>query len=232
MNNIFNLRTVISFIFVLLTISNVKAQFPMKDWTLEEASGKLHIIQKKDTMEIIAYDGFTLWYNYRLIGDYQIRYKVKMIMDGNEYDRLSDLNCFWGANDPKNPDNIFAQGTWRRGRFDRYNTLDLYYVGYGGNHNSTTRFRRYYSEYLDTDNSKVRPVIKEYKDPDHLLKPNKWYEICITVKDNKTSYSVNGEKLFEREVKDGECDGHFGFRLLKNHTVFTDISFTTFPIFK
>lgn len=227
------LKLFIVLFLILCGMTEIHAQFPMRDWTPEEASGKLHIVQNKDTMEIIAYNGLTLWYNHRLTGDYQIKYKVKMIMAGNDYDRLSDLNCFWGANDPKNPENIFADGHWRRGLFDRYNSLNLYYVGYGGNHNSTTRFRKYYSEYFnsDKDKDKVRPIIKEYKDNDHLLKPNKWYEICIYVRDNKTSYIVNGEVFFEKEIEDGECDGHFGFRLLKNHTVITDISFTKFVNF-
>ena len=26
-----------------------------------------------------------------------------MVMQGGKYDRLSDLNCFWAANDPKYP---------------------------------------------------------------------------------------------------------------------------------
>lgn len=55
-----------------------------------------------------------------------------MVMQGGKYDRLSDLNCFWAANDPKYPDDLFARSQWRDGIFKNYNTLNLFYVGYGG----------------------------------------------------------------------------------------------------
>ena len=53
-----------------------------------------------------------------------------MVMQGGKYDRLSDLNCFWAANDPKYPDDLFARSQWRDGIFKNYNTLNLFYVGY------------------------------------------------------------------------------------------------------
>ena len=40
---------------------------------------------------------------------------------------------------PRHPDDFFARSAWRNGEFKNYNTLDLYYVGYGGNDNGTTR---------------------------------------------------------------------------------------------
>ena len=38
---------------------------------------------------------------------------------------------------------------WRNGEFKNYNTLDLYYVGYGGNDNGTTRFREYHGGIME-----------------------------------------------------------------------------------
>ena len=116
----------------------VQAQVVLKNWTIEDHSGKVKILVSSDTLEITAPDGLTLWYNQRLTGDYEIGYRVKMLMQGGKYDRLSDLNCFWGANDPEYPDNLFARSEWRNGIFQRYKTLSLFYVGYGGNHNATT----------------------------------------------------------------------------------------------
>ena len=49
-----------------------------------------------------------MWYRQRLAGDYEISYRICMVMQGGKYDRLSDLNCFWAANDPKYPDDLFA----------------------------------------------------------------------------------------------------------------------------
>lgn len=147
---------------------------------------------------------------------------------GGRHDRLSDLNCFWAANDPKHPDDLFARSQWRNGVFKNYNTLNLFYVGYGGNDNSTTRFRRYRGEYYGIADDKVKPLLKEYTDTPHLLVPNKWYEIRIRVEKGMTTYAVNGEELFRYTLTGNEGDGHFGLRLLQNHVLFTGFKVTSF----
>lgn len=200
----------------------VQAQIALKNWTIEDHSGEVKIIVSGDTLEITAPKGLTLWYNQRLTGDYEISYRVKMLMQGDKYDRLSDLNCFWGANDPEPPGNLFARSEWRNGIFQHYKTLSLFYVGYGGNHNSTTRFRQYFAKAADTSDAIARPVIKEYTDKSHLLFPNKWYDIQIRVEKGITTYRINGEELFRLTIKNNEGDGHFGLRLLENHTLFTN----------
>ena len=88
---------------------------------------------REDTLELIVPEGLTLWYKDRLTGDYEISYYICTVMNGGEHDRLSDMNCFWAANDPKHPGELFARATWRNGVFRNYNTLNLFYVGYGGN---------------------------------------------------------------------------------------------------
>ena len=110
-------------------------------------------------------------------------------------------NCFWAANDPKYPDDLFARSQWRDGIFKNYNTLNLFYVGYGGNDNSTTRFRRYKGEYYGVADDKVKPLLKEYTDASHLLVPNQWYEIRIRVEKGITTYSVNDEELFRYTLR-------------------------------
>lgn len=198
----------------------IQAQIILKNWTIEDHSGKMQILVSKDTLEISTPKGLTMWYNQRLTGDYEISYHVKMPMQGSQYDRLSDLNCFWGANDPENPGNLFARSGWRNGIFQHYKTLTLFYVGYGGNHNSTTRFRRYFGSTAKTDDTLSRPVIKEYTDKAHLLLPDQWYHIQIRVEKGITSYRINGEELFRLSIKEREGDGHFGLRLLENHVLF------------
>lgn len=59
-------------------------------------------------------------------------------MNGGKNDRISDLNQFWMANDPNNY-NLFT----RNGVFEAYDSLQLYYVGMGGNSNTTTQLRKY-----------------------------------------------------------------------------------------
>lgn len=198
------------------------AQVILKNWTVEDHSGEMQIIVSGDTLDITAPKGFTLWYNKRLTGDYEITYQVKVLMQNGKYDRLSDLNCFWGANDPEHPGDLYAQAAWRNGIFQHYKSLKLFYVGYGGNHNSTTRFRQYYGGGPSLNDSIARPVIKEYTDTGNLLFPNQWYRIQIRVKNGITTYHVNGKELFRLTIKEGEGDGHFGLRLLQNHVLFTD----------
>lgn len=106
-----------------------------------------------------------------------------------------------GANDPEHPGNLFARSEWRNGIFQHYKTLSLFYVGYGGNHNSTTRFRQYFAKAADTSDAIARPVIKEYTDKSHLLFPNKWYDIQIRVEKGITTYRINGEELFRLTIK-------------------------------
>lgn len=191
----------------------------LKDWRAEDASGKMQISVSGDTLDIISPDGVTLWYLPRLTGNYEISYKACMVMNGADTDRLSDLNCFWGANDPASPDDLFANAEWRNGIFPRYKSLTLFYVGYGGNHNTTTRFRKYYGQGAEVPDETARPVIAEYTDAEHLLKPNRWYSVRIVVKDGMTAYYVDDECLFSRKVEAGEADGNFALRLLQNHVL-------------
>ena len=161
-----------------------------KQWKIEDESHALQIIEHADTLELIVPGGLTLWSSQRLTGDYEISYHICMVMKGGRHDRLSDLNCFWAANDPKHPDDLFARSQWRNGVFKNYNTLNLFYVGYGGNDNSTTRFRRYRGEYYGIADDKVKPLLKEYTDAPHLLVPNKWYEIRIRVEKGTSCHGI------------------------------------------
>lgn len=198
----------------------------MQRWLVEDESRALQAIERADTLELIVPEGLTMWYQQRFTGDYEVSYQICMVMKDGKYDRLSDLNCFWAANDPKFPDNLFAQSQWRNGAFKNYNTLNLFYVGYGGNENTTTRFRRYHGENYGMEDGKIKPLLGEYTDPAHLLFPNQWYQIRIRVEKNITTYSVNGEELFRYSLADGEGDGHFGLRLLQNHVLFTGFKVT------
>lgn len=191
-------------------------------WIAEDQSGMMDFTIREDTLELIVPEGLTLWYKDRLTGDYEISYHICMVMNGGEHDRLSDMNCFWAANDPKYPGKLLARSTWRNGIFRNYNTLNLFYVGYGGNDNATTRFRRYYGQFYDVDEARIKPLIKEYTDPVHLLKPNRWYHIRIRVQNNSTTFLVDGEELFRLPLEAGAGDGHFGLRLLQNHVRFTN----------
>jgi rhamnogalacturonan endolyase len=148
--------------------------------------------------------GVTVWLNKKLSGNIRIEYARKVLVDSGKNDRLSDLNTFWMATDPKNS-NLFT----RVGVLESYDSLQLYYVGMGGNSNSTTRFRKY-------EGNGEKPLLKEYKDPAHLLQANKLYTVVIEVKNDKVTFSVNDEILFEYTDPAVLKEGYFGFRSTKS----------------
>ena len=190
-----------------------------QQWKIEDASHALQVIERTDTLELIVPDGLTMWYQQRLAGNYEVSYRTCMVMQGGKYDRLSDLNCFWMASDPQYPDNIWKREKWRNGIFLNCYSLQLYYMGYGGNHNSTTRFRRYDGNEAAVTNAKARPaILKEYTDADHLLEANKWYHIKITNENNRVSYYINGVRLVDFRDAEPLTEGWFGFRTTLSRT--------------
>jgi rhamnogalacturonan endolyase len=81
----------------------------------------------------------------------------------------------------------------------------MYYVGMGGNTNTTTRFRRY-------DGKGEKRLLAEYLDKAHLLEGNREYAVRITVADGFTSFAVDGETVFSYRDLRPLKDGYFGFR--------------------
>ena len=117
-----------------------------KHWVVESESADYRVMFRGDTADIVSPKGLTLWRKEKMKGRVTIEYDACVVVEeGNSEptNRLSDLNCFWMASDPKYPDDIFHRMKERGGVFLNSYALRLYYMGYGGNHNSTTRFRRY-----------------------------------------------------------------------------------------
>jgi hypothetical protein len=108
-------------------------------WHVEQLPGGTVRFQN-DEIEIEDAEGCTVWLREKLAAPLEITYDVTVVARGGPQDRVSDLNCFWLASDPKAPTTL---PTGRSGRFSDYDSLRLYYVGMGGNNNTTTRFRRY-----------------------------------------------------------------------------------------
>lgn len=141
--------------------------------------------------------GVSVWFNQVLPDNFRIEFDRVVLVDSGKNDRLSDCNVFW----MRQPGEPFT----RDGKFESYDDLQLYYVGMGGNTNTTTRFRKY----LNAGN---KPVIREYLDSAHLLKANKVYHITILMKDGTTSYWVDGEQYFYYEDPKPLKGGYFAFR--------------------
>jgi len=186
-------------------------------WTVESESPDYRVEFVGDGVEILAPKGLTMWYRKPMSGDGTIEYDAR-VMAEREGDRLSDLNCFWMASDPAAED-VFARSAERGGRFAACSTLQLYYVGYGGNYNSTTRFRRY-NGFPDP------PLIREYTDPDHLLEPGRWYHVALSCDGGRVQYRINGELLFDYEDPEPLTHGWFGFRTTLSRTQFKNFKYT------
>ncbi len=144
--------------------------------------------------------GVTIWLNKPFQGNILIEYKRTVLLEGGTNDRVSDLNQFWMASDPRNA-NLFT----RTGSFEAYDSLQLYYVGMGGNTNTTTRFRKYHGD-------GQRPLLQEYLDKAHLLQSNKTYQLQTIVYKGTTQFIVDGVPYFTYKDAVPLTSGHFGFR--------------------
>lgn len=157
--------------------------------------------------------GVTLWLNQELSGNILIRYKRRVVMDEGPNDRLSDMNQFWMAVDPRNP-TLFSRS--RAGAFKEYDSLLMYYAGIGGNYNKTTRFRKYTG-----DGNRV--LIQDLTDESYLLKPNHTYQIEIVVKDGVTKLYVDDQEFFHFEDEDPLTKGYFGIRTTWSRQIVDDV---------
>lgn len=207
-------------------VSGLNAHQFNKYWKVESESPDYKVTFSGDTAEIISPKGLTLWRKEKMAGAVTIEYDACVMDEGKPGDRLSDLNCFWMASDPKSPDNLWKREKWRNGIFLNCYSLQLYYLGYGGNHNSTTRFRRYDGNEAGITKADARPaILREYKDEAHLLKANKWYHVKITNENNRVSYYIDGKRLIDFRDADPLTSGWFGFRTTLSRTRITNFKY-------
>lgn len=179
-------------------------------WVLDAEGDGASVEWKKGTATVVAPKGATLWYDELMQGNTVIEYEARIVPDkrfkGEDGAlRVSDLNCFWMA------DTMSPKGG--SGRFLNNYALQMYYMGYGGNWNKTTRFRRYNGDERGVEQAEFRPrILKEYTDEAHLLKPNRWYRIRLEQKEGHARYFIDGECLVDYVDPQPLTKGYFGFR--------------------
>jgi hypothetical protein len=181
------------------------------NWIVEKNSKEdsvCSIVNKQ--LQLNSEGGVTVWYKNELNGNILIEYDRTIIMDGGKFDRLSDLNQFWMATDPQQK--MFT----RQGGFREYDTLQMYYVGMGGNYNTTTRMRRY-------DGKGLLQIVGEYTDSVHLLKPNNKYHIKIKVENGVSSFWVDDKEYFSFKDDKPLTNGWFGFRSTKSRQLIDNV---------
>jgi rhamnogalacturonan endolyase len=184
---------------------------PLKGYVSEYAQKPGNVIANRDGRLLLDVDsGATVWLDKPLSGNLLITYTRRVVVDGGKNDRLSDFNHFWMAQDPHNQ-KLFT----RSGKFEDYDNLNMYYVGFGGNTNKTTRMRRY------GDGERV--VLSEHLDAAHLLKPNRDYAIEIAVYNGCTRMLVDGEEYFSYRDPQPFTSGYFGFRTTWSRQTIDDL---------
>lgn len=183
----------------------------MKNWIVEQMPGGT-VEVKNGKMEITDVGGCTIWFDQKLYAPLIIEYDAVVIENAGPQDRVSDLNCFWLATDPQNPDDFFANHSNRTGKFKHYDSLRLYYVGLGGHHNTKTRFRRYAGD-------GTKPLLPEHdlSAKEYLIKPNEINHIRIMVRDGQVKYYRNNVLIYDFLDANPYTKGYFGIRTVNNH---------------
>ena len=201
-----------------------------KYWQVESESPDYRVTFSGDTCEILSPKGLTLWRKEKMKAGMTVEYDACVVDEGREGDRLSDLNCFWLASDP-NAKDLWARAAWRSGIFVRCYTLQMYYLGYGGNYNTTTRFRRYDGDEAGVEDAARRPaILKEYTDKDHLLEANHWYHVKIESKLGHTRFLIDGECIVDYLDPQPLEEGWFGFRTTLSRTRLTNFKAYETPV--
>ncbi len=226
--------TIIIILFIFQDILAVesglnKRQFS-KYWRIESEAPDYKVTFKGDTCEILSPKGLTLWRKEKMHYGMTVEYDACVVDEGKAGDRLSDMNCFWLASDP-NAKDIWKRADWRSGVFTRCYTLQMYYLGYGGNHNKTTRFRRYDGNEEGVENVDKRPaILKEYIDADHLLKSNHWYRVKIeSTTTGRTRFFIDGKCIVDYLDPKPLDSGWFGFRTTLSRTRITNFQYYNTP---
>lgn len=214
MSPIFSGRIIVLLLFSFLSagaadpkIRLVEFTPTLGDWSVEQMPGG-EVGVHQGVLVIADHAGCTVWLRQKLVAPVEISYDVTVVFDGGPHDRVSDVNCFWMARDPHSD----AMPAGRSGKFEDYDSLQTYYVGMGGNENTTTRFRRYAGD-------GTKPLLPEndLQEKKFLLMPNKTYHLRVIAREGVAEFWRDGEKLFSFSDPEPLKAGWFGFRTVHSH---------------
>jgi hypothetical protein len=181
----------------------------LDQWALE-AENPAKVGVRNGVLDIDTPAGLTLWFRPELVGPVLIQYEAQAVSAGGPNDRVSDLNAFWMARDAGGGSPLV---TPRTGAFADYDTLKTYYVGQGGNANTSTRFRRYVGRPGD------RPLLPQHDHAaaDDMLVPNRWQTVRLVADGGLIQYWNDERKLFELNDAQPYTRGWFGLRTTLSH---------------
>ncbi|TXC72599.1 Tat pathway signal sequence domain protein [Sphingomonas ginsenosidivorax] len=203
---------------LLVSASAGDARNGSPQWRIEADKGSAKVSIQRGVIDVQSPDGVTLWYRQRLSGPVRIDYDVMAVSAGGANDAVSDVNAFWMARDP---------GTTtlrpRDGAFASYDGLETYYVGIGGNRNTTTRFRRYIGRAGDRP---LRPQ-DDRQAPGDMLTPNVWMHVRLIADGSRIAVERDGKPLFALTDPAPYTSGLFGLRTTKSHLRIRNVTVTS-----
>ncbi len=172
--------------------------------------------------DIDAPAGLTLWFRPKLVGPIEIEFDAVAVSHGGPNDQVSDLNVFWMAS---NRDGSAPFPGQRSGKFADYNDLLTYYVGLGGNRNTTSRFRRYIGDPVQ------RPLLPEHDltAGDAMLVPNQKQTIVLIADRNTIEYKRDGRTMFRLQDPAAYTQGWFAIRTTWSHLRISRLRIRSLP---
>lgn len=181
-----------------------------ENWVLEAEQPAARAVVVDGVLDIDTPAGLTLWFKPRLTGPVEIEFEAQAVAEGGPNDEVSDLNVFWMAT---NRDGSAPMSPFRAGRFEAYNDLRTYYVGLGGNRNTTTRFRRYIGDPVH------RPLVPghDLSAADTLLAANRWQRITLVAAGSRIEYRRDDRILFAVDDPAPYTSGWFALRTTRSH---------------
>lgn len=190
----------------LLFADNFSAPLSHKYWAVEHYDQDINAASVKNgRLELDVSKGITVWLKKELSGNLLIEYDRAVIMAGGPNDRLGDCNQFWMATGPQ------LEAFARKGNFNEYDPLKLYYVGFGAHDNRVTRMRRY------NGTTQREIAMPDLKDKAYLLQPNQKVHIQIWVQNGISTFMIDGKVFFTYKDPDPYTRGLFGFRSFRSH---------------
>jgi hypothetical protein len=181
-----------------------------RHWVVESENPAARIRLRHGVLDIDTPAGLTLWLSHELVGPVRIDFDATLVSAGGPNDQVSDLNVFWMARDPGGTP---VPSGRRSGRFQDYDDLETYYVGLGGNRNTTARFRRYVGEPGN------RPLLPRHdlSGPGVLLVPNRRQRITLIADGPRIEFRRDGIALFVYEDDAPYTRGWFALRTTFSH---------------
>lgn len=178
---------------------------------LVEAEAPSRVQASGGVLEIDAPEGVSVWFRPELVGPVMIEYRAQAVSAGGPNDRVSDLNAFWMASDPRAPGDLIARP--RSGAFSDYDPLRTYYVGQGGNGNTTTRFRRY----VGRDGERPLLPQNDRRGAVDMLVPNAIQTVRLIAFGDLIQYWRDDRKVFEYRDDAPYTRGWFAIRTTRSH---------------